>query len=145
MRFLTTTLGRVLFAFPFTIFGLIHLLTGRQMATMISLPGALFWIYLSGALLLLCSLGLLSKVMGTWSAFGIAALMLVFILFVHIPGLTDPVYRPIHIQNILKNIALCGGALTWAGIFASRERRELVEPAPPVKPLYPVDRPTTAA
>ncbi len=49
-------------------------------------------------------------------------------------GLGDPAYRGMHLQSILKNLSLCGGALAWAGIFAASERRDLVEPAPPIMP-----------
>lgn len=52
--FLTYRIGRLLFAIPFGIFGIIHFLTGADTAGMIPefIPGDVIWVYLTGVALI---------------------------------------------------------------------------------------------
>ncbi len=42
MEALTGTVARLIFAIPFGIFGLLHLMSGSKMAGMVPLPGGVF-------------------------------------------------------------------------------------------------------
>jgi len=123
MKALTTVVARVLFALPYGIFGLFHLMSGQQMAPMVPVPGGVFWIYFTGVAMLAGCIGLITKIQGKWAALGIAALMVLYIVLVHVPGLgsSDPVLKQLQTINLLKDISLLGGALTWAGIFMRHE------------------------
>src|SRR5258708_24216225 len=90
MKTLTTTLGRVLFALPFAIFGLSHFFEARAMAGYVPVPGGVFWVYFTGLALIAGSIGILTKIMGKWAALGLAALLATFILTIHLPHLGNP-------------------------------------------------------
>ncbi len=123
MKALTTVVARVLFALPYGIFGLFHLMSGPQMAGMVPIPGGVFWMYFTGVAMLAGSIGLITKIQGKWAALGLAVLMVLYIVLVHAPGLgsADPVMKQLQTINLLKDISLLGGALTWAGIFMRPE------------------------
>lgn len=127
MKTLTTSVARVLFALPFAVFGLFHFTNGQAMSGMVPIPGGVFWVYFTGAALLAGSLGLVTKRYGQWAAFGLSALMLVFVAFVHVPGLGNPETAQMSTISLLKDLALAGGALTWAGILGA-ERATSNEP-----------------
>lgn len=122
MKLSLSTAARLLFALPFAVFGVSHFLNASAMVAVVPLPGGLFWVYLTGAALIAGSAGIVTNIRGEWAAFGIALLMLTFVFFVHGPGLTNAQTQQMATIGMLKDLALCGGALTWAGIFA-RERR----------------------
>jgi uncharacterized membrane protein YphA (DoxX/SURF4 family) len=128
MRFLTTTLARVLFALPFLVFGLIHLAAADKIAPAVPVPGGVFWVYFTGLAMIAGSIGIIFKILGKWAAFGIALLMAIFVVFVHVPGLANPQMRDMQLQGLLKDIALCGSALTWAGLLAAEEREKRATP-----------------
>lgn len=130
MNLITGTLARIIFALPFGVFGLLHLLHGPKMAGLVPsfLPGKVFWIYFLGVCLIAGCIGIMTKILGSAAALGLALLMAVFIFAVHVPGVMtarknqDEMLQAIEMTNVLKNLALCGGALTWAGIF-QKERK----------------------
>jgi putative oxidoreductase len=122
MNALTSVVARVLFGLPFGIFGLFHLLNGAKMAEMVPIPGKLFWIYFVGIALIAGSVGIITKIQGKWAALGLALLMLIFIVFIHVPGMGNPAMQQLAMIGLLKDTALMGGALTYAGIF-SREAK----------------------
>jgi len=122
MKVLTTTVARILFALPLGIFGLFHFIGGEDMAAMVPIPGGVFWIYLTGAALLAASIAIIAKKMGKIASLLLALLMLVFIVFLWIPGLGDEATMQMSMSSLLKDSALAGGALTYAGIFASEEK-----------------------
>lgn len=115
------TLGRVVFAVPFAVFGLLHLMSGPTMAGMVPVPGGAFWIYFTGVCLLAGSLGILTRVLGSWAALGLALLLAVFILFVHIPGLSDPAMKQAAMPGLLKDLSL--SADVFLASFSRPRRR----------------------
>ena len=118
MKILTTTVARILFALPFGIFGLMHLMKADDMAGMVPIPGGAIWIYITGLALLAASVGIIAKKMGRISSLLLALLLLVFILALHVPGLGDEATMQMSMMSLLKDMGLMGGALTYAGIFA---------------------------
>jgi len=117
LQVLTTSVARGLFALPFLVFGLTHFAFADGMAGMVPVPGGVFWIYLTGAALVAGSIGILTRRLGTWAALGLALLMLTFALTVHVPGLANAASQQMSLIGLLKDTALAGGALAWAGIF----------------------------
>ncbi len=116
-EFLTTRFARLAFALPFAVFGLFHFMNAQAMAGMVPVPGGVFWVYVTGAALIAGSVGIVTGVLGRWAAFGLAALMLTFVVFVHARGLGNAAMRPMAMMGLLKDISLMGGALTWAGLL----------------------------
>lgn len=123
MNALTTVVARVLFALPFGVFGVLHFMSVPRMSKMVPLPLPEFWIYLTGAALVAGCLGMIFKIQGKWASFGLAALMLLFIVFVHGRLALDPAQTAMQVPQILKDVSIMAGALTWAGLFARGEAK----------------------
>ncbi len=120
--FLTRTVARVLFALPFIASGIVHFVSGPKMAAAVPVPGGLFWVYFVGAALLAAGIGIMTRWLGMWAALGLAVLLVTFIVTIHLPGLSNPAMRQMALSGLIKDTALLGGALTWAGMLASNEQ-----------------------
>jgi putative oxidoreductase len=115
------SLGRWLFAIPFGIFGLFHLMNADAMSAAVPayMPAASLWIYLSG-------LGLLgacvSIIMGKYDKLATTALAVMLILFVallHLNGAMaggDGAHAAI--ASLLKDMSLAGAAMMYAQNYA---------------------------
>ena len=101
-------LGKYLFAVPMIIFGVIHFTSANDMAGMA--PGGVIMVYISGAALLLAGISIVIGKMDKLASVLLAVLLLLFII-PHAQGLAE---NPMEMGNILKNIALAGGALGYA-------------------------------
>ncbi len=122
MKVLTTTVARVVFALPFGVFGLTHFFKANDMAGIVPgwVPGGVFWVYVTGAALVAACVSLIVKKMARESSLGLAALMLTFVLTVHIPGLGNEAMAQMATVGLLKDMALMGGALTYAGLMSKK-------------------------
>jgi putative oxidoreductase len=120
--FVTRTLARLLFALPFVASGLIHFVRADDMAGAVPVAGGIFWVYFTGAALIAAGIGIATRRLGTWAALGLALLLLFFIFTIHVPGLSSPKAQSAALGQLLKDLALLGGALTWAGLLASSEQ-----------------------
>ena len=117
MKVLTTTIARWLFALPFVILGLNHFLHSSDLAPLVPVPGGMFWVYFVGVCLIAGGIGIGTKVYGRYAAFGLALLMLTFILTIHVPGLMHSETQTMSMINLFKDLGLGAGALTWAGLL----------------------------
>lgn len=110
-----STIGRFMFAIPFLIFGMMHFMKAGMMAGMIPswLPGGVFWVYLTGLALIAVAVSLMIKKMMKLSGTMLAALLLMFVMFIHIPMLVsgNEMMMQMAMPNMLKDMALAGGAL----------------------------------
>jgi putative oxidoreductase len=120
--FATRTVARFLFALPFVASGIVHFALGGEMAAMVPVAGGVAWVYLTGAALIAAGIGIATRRLGMWAALGLSLLLLTFIVAVHLPGLTHAATRQMALGNLIKDTALLGGALTWAGLLASNEQ-----------------------
>lgn len=111
-------LGRILFALPFGIMGLNHFLMKDVFIGMMSsfIPGGAFTVLLTGALLILGCISIILNKNLRIVSFGLAGLLLIFILTIHIPGLfsTDPKLVQTALIELLKDTALMGSAVMIA-------------------------------
>ncbi len=124
MKILTTLVARILFGAPFAIFGLFHFMAASKMANMVPLPGGQFWVYVTGVALIAASIAILSKKMGKIAMLLLALMLIIFVVTIHIPSVMGAESQQAMMQsmtNLLKDIALAGGALTYAGIFETEE------------------------
>lgn len=92
-----------------------HLMSADEMAVLVpeELPGgAHFYIYVSGLVEIACAVAILIRKYDFYAALTLAGLMLLYILLVHVPA---ALIEPINLTNILKDTALAGAALFYAG------------------------------
>jgi len=118
------TWGRVLYALPFGIFGIFHLMQAKNFADMVpqAFPGSgVFWAYLTGVVFLLVAASLLSGRNVKQASLLLAFQLLVFILVIWIPGIRNPEMQQIAMVNLLKDTALIGAALTLAAMAGHHE------------------------
>jgi uncharacterized membrane protein YphA (DoxX/SURF4 family) len=113
-----TTLGRILFALPFGLFGINHLLMVDfyigQLTSFI--PGGGFTIVLTGLCLIAASISIITKRMMTVSSYLLALMLILFILTIHVPGIIHSGLQPVIIITALKDLSLLGGSLLIAGL-----------------------------
>lgn len=121
MQALNTTVARVLFAVPFGIFGLLHLMGGQNMAGMVPswIPGGVFWVYLTGLAHIAATVSILIQKKAKLASLLLAVMLGIFVLTIHLPGIigaSDEMGRMMSMSGFLKDVALAGGALAFAGL-----------------------------
>lgn len=120
MNKLTVT-GRILFALPFGIFGLNHLLMVDFFTGMLTtiIPGGGFTVIFTGVLLIAACILIILKKFVKEAAATLAVLLLLFILTIHIPHLVQSTTHEETmwaLVNLLKDTSLMGGAILILGI-----------------------------
>ena len=85
------------------------------------IPWGVFWIYLVGTALIAACVSIIIQKMAKLASLLLALMLLLFILTMHVPGLMNEVTMQMSMMSLLKDMALMGGALTFAGIFAKEE------------------------
>jgi uncharacterized membrane protein YphA (DoxX/SURF4 family) len=121
-----TTLGRILFAIPFAIFGINHILmVDWYLGTFSSfIPLGPFTIIFTGIVLIATSISIITKYYVRFMAYVLAVLLAIFILSIHLPHLFDDTSeKAIVMITLLKDISLLGGSLMIAGIWKSDEKK----------------------
>lgn len=118
MDLLTGKLGRALYALPFGVFGVLHLLMAKDMTMMVPsfIPGGILWVYLTGAALIAACISILINRVAQTASLCLAALLAIFIVTIHVPGLMDVSTQKMAMSALLKDMALCGAALVMAGV-----------------------------
>lgn len=108
-------IGRILFALPFGIMGLNHFLMKDYFLGMMSsfIPGGAYTILLTGAILILASILIILNFNLKLVCYGIALLLFIFIVTIHIPGLYSANWQIAFIE-LLKDTGLMGGAIMIA-------------------------------
>jgi len=116
---LTGFVGRVLYALPFLGFGFGHVMNAGQMGNMVPsyIPGGVFWIYFTGVAMILAALAIITGKQGRNACFGLAVMLLVFIVTIHLPGMSNPQMKMMAMMGFFKDTSLMGAALVIAGTF----------------------------
>jgi putative oxidoreductase len=114
-----TTIGRILFAIPFALFGINHfLMTDYYLGMLTSfIPLGAYTIILTGIMLIVASISIITKKFVRFSTIMLAILLFIFILTIHIPHLFTESDKTVTIVALLKDISLMGGSLMIAGIY----------------------------
>lgn len=109
-------LGKILFCIPFLAFGIMHLMSGSQMAGMVPsyFPGGVAWIYITGLAQILAVVSILSGKQAKLASTLLAVMLLIFVLTVHLPSVMDPVTQQMAMSGLLKDLGLAGAALMLA-------------------------------
>jgi uncharacterized membrane protein YphA (DoxX/SURF4 family) len=115
-----TTIGRILFAVPFALFGINHfLMTDYYLGMLTSfIPLGAYTIILTGIMLIAVSISIITKKFVRLSTIILAFLLFLFIVTIHIPHLISETDRTVTIIALLKDISLLGGSLMIAGIYS---------------------------
>jgi len=121
-----TTIGRILFAVPFALFGINHFLMLNYYLGMLTsfVPLGAYTIILTGIMLIAASISIITKILVKFSTLLLAALLFIFIITIHIPHLFTDADKTISIIALLKDISLMGGSLMISGIYAEEEKPE---------------------
>lgn len=116
LYYLTGTFARLLFALPFMVFGINHFVQGSAMAGGVPVPGGVFWVYFIGLCLVAASIAITFNVLRTWAGIALAALLMTFVLTMHLPAvLADGMAAMNSVIALLKDTSLAGAALYFAG------------------------------
>lgn len=118
MKALTGSVARIIFGLPFAIFGILHFMNASSMAGMVPLPGAVFWVYLTGIALIAASISILIEKYTRLACILLGVMLLIFVLTIHLPGVIGGEMQP-NMPNLLKDLALAGGAWILAGNYES--------------------------
>jgi putative oxidoreductase len=118
-----TTIGRILFALPFAIFGINHFLMTDYYVGMLTsfIPLGAYTIILTGIMLIAASISIIMKKLVKVSTILLASLLFIFILTIHIPHLMADSDKTVTLIALLKDISLMGGSLMIAGIYSEEE------------------------
>jgi putative oxidoreductase len=118
-----TTIGRILFALPFGIFGINHfLMLDYYIGQLTSfIPAGGFTVILTGLCMIAACISIISKKLVTLTTILLAILLFAFIVTIHIPHLIQHVDTEITLIALLKDISLMGGALMIAGLNANEK------------------------
>jgi uncharacterized membrane protein YphA (DoxX/SURF4 family) len=115
-------IGRTVYAIPFGVFGVMHLLSASKMTGAVPawLPAPEFWVYLTGVALLVACLAMITGKLVRPAAIWLAVLLGVFILTIHIPGLANPERVQMAMMSLLKDTSLLGAALLLAAVSGGK-------------------------
>lgn len=118
-----TTLGRILFALPFAIFGINHFIMMDYYLGIITsfIPLGAYTIILTGLMLIAVSISIIVKKFIKFSTIILAILLFLFIVTIHIPHLISGNEQTMTLIALLKDISLMGGSLMIAGIYSEGE------------------------
>lgn len=118
-----TTIGRILFALPFAVFGLNHFIMIDFFTGMLNsfIPGTSFTIILTGIALITASISIIFKKYIKLSCLLLAIMLFIFIVTIHIPQLFDPTKKLLAMMSLLKDVSIMGGAIMIAGIYEKSE------------------------
>src|SRR5512133_2038434 len=122
-----TTLGRILYALPFAVFGINHFLMKDYYMGMLTsfIPLGGYTILLTGLLMIVVSISIITRKFVRTSTIILACLLLIFILTIHIPHLLAGIDKPEVLIMLLKDISLMGGSLMIAGIYSDNEPKKV--------------------
>lgn len=122
-----TTIGRILFAIPFALFGINHFLMLDYYLGMLTsfIPLGAYTIILTGIMLIAASISIITKVLVKFSTLLLAFLLFMFIITIHIPHLISDADKTITIIGLLKDISLLGGSLMIAGIYSEDNQKNI--------------------
>lgn len=115
-----TTIGRILFALPFVIFGINHFIMMDYYLGILTsfIPLGAYTIIITGILMIAAGISIITKKFVKLSTILLAIMLFIFIITIHIPHLLNHTDTTITLIALLKDISLMGGSLMIAGIYS---------------------------
>lgn len=114
-------LSRLFIAIPMIVFGLFHFMNANGMAGVVPsfITGGVFWVYFTGAALVLSGVAILAQVKAHTACLGLAAMIGIFILTIHLPAYLAG--DTMALMSLLKDLAIVGGVLGLSVLFQDAE------------------------
>lgn len=119
------TIGRILYALPFALFGINHFLMKDYYLGMLTsfIPLGAYTIILTGILLIAASIAIIANRYVRQATLMLAGLLFIFIVTIHIPHLfSDSSDKTAVVIALLKDISLMGGSILLAGVSSETEK-----------------------
>jgi uncharacterized membrane protein YphA (DoxX/SURF4 family) len=116
-------LGKFLFAIPFAIFGIMHLMNADAMAGMAPFGGSII-IYITGLCLIAAAVSILIGKYDKLATVLLGVFLLLTALTVHAKGLSgaaDEAAAAVSMGGLLKDLALAGAAWMYA-VYVSKDK-----------------------
>ena len=112
--------GTIIYALVIAFFGVNHFLNASGMTQVVPsfVPGGVFWVYLTGAALILAAIAILTGKMSRLAGILLAVFLLIVVLAVHLPAVIhapDENAARFPLTNLVKDVGLAAGALLIAG------------------------------
>jgi putative oxidoreductase len=119
-----TSIGRILFAIPFFIFGINHFLMLDYYVGMLTsfIPLGPYTIILTGVVMILTSVSIITRKYVVPSTLILAGLLFLFIATIHIPHLISKTNTTATLIALFKDISLLGGSLMIAGMSIENKK-----------------------
>jgi uncharacterized membrane protein YphA (DoxX/SURF4 family) len=126
MEKLLAVIGRIIYSVPFLAFGFGHVTNAPAMSGMVPLyiPGAIFWVYFSGAAMILAGLAIITGVQARAACLGLGLMLAIFIVTIQLPGMANPQTHMMSLVNGLKDTGLLGAALVIASTFPAKKKKK---------------------
>jgi uncharacterized membrane protein len=115
------SLGRWLFALPFAMFGLLHLMNVEAMSTFVVPPYMPYkeaWVYFSGLCIIAATVSLIIGKYDKLAAALLAAFLLLLVIMVHVPATMVANTRETAMPQLLKDLSLAGACMMYALNYA---------------------------
>ena len=109
--------GPYLFAVSSVVFGVTHFLVPRFIASLVpaSIPGGLFWAYLTGAGFIAAGISVATGLMARWGAFWLGIMFQLWFLLLHSPRVAIHPHLPAEWSSAFIALGLGGGPWICAG------------------------------
>lgn len=122
MNIPTLLLGRILLAVPFLVFGVMHFPGAAQMSGIVPswIPGGVLWVYLTGAAQIAAGIAFITGKQARLAGLLTALMLFIFVVTIHVPGLSNPAMSQMAFMSILKDLGLAGGALLISHLATSK-------------------------
>ena len=117
MKVLTDLIARLLFAIPMAVFGLLHFMNAEGMAGMAPF-GGVFIVYLTGVALIAAAVAIIIDKQAYLAGVLLGVFLLLTAFTVHLPTFLGG--DQMAMSNILKDVALAGGAWFIAGAMKDK-------------------------
>lgn len=116
MDLLTKTISKYLYAIPFLVFGLMHLMMADQMAGIVPsfIPGGVFWVYLVGIALIAATVSMLTGKKEKLATLLLGIMLIIFVLSIHLPAVIGG--NQMSMGMLLKDTSLAGAAFMISGL-----------------------------
>lgn len=112
--------AQIIFAIPFLFFGINHLVMGSQMAGMVPISPATFWVYFTGIAQILAAVAFIINVQAKLAAYLLALFLLIVIVSIHLPAAIKDFASGS--TMLVKDIGLMGGALLIAAAHNKKSK-----------------------
>jgi putative oxidoreductase len=117
-----SNIGRIIYAIPFLVFGVMHLMNANGMAGMVPslFPGGVIWIYITGLCMIAAAISIITKKMIGLATLLLGILLLIYVLTIHVPGLSSPdeMTKMMSMSGLLKDLGLAGAAFMISGLYS---------------------------